>query len=99
MSSPFTKKGDRQLKTNYRPISLLPICGKILEKIVFDHFYSFLNINNLISKYQSGFRPGDSTISLFRLHLIFIQLLKITMRLAQFFKIYLKRLIRFGIWV
>ena len=56
------KKGNRQLKTNYRPISLLPICGKILEKIVFDHVYSFLNINNLLSKNQSGFRPGDSTI-------------------------------------
>ena len=56
------KKGDRQLKTNYRPISLLPVCVKILEEIVFDHVYSFLNINNLMSKDQSGFRPGDSTI-------------------------------------
>ena len=45
------KKGNHQLKTNYRPISLLPI----LEK-------SFLNTNNLISKNQFGFRPGDSTI-------------------------------------
>ena len=44
------------------PISLLPICGNILEKIVFDQVYAFLNINNLISKNQSGFRPGDSTI-------------------------------------
>ena len=59
---PIHKKGNRQLKTNYSPMSLLPICGKILEKIVFDHVYSFLNINNLISKNQSGFRPGDSTI-------------------------------------
>ena len=49
---PIHKKGARQLKTNYMPISLLPICGKILEKIVFDHVYSFLNINNLISKNQ-----------------------------------------------
>ena len=56
------KKGNRQLKNNYRPISLLPICGKILEKIIFDKVYSFLNSNKLISKRQSGFRPRDSTI-------------------------------------
>ena len=59
---PIHKKKDRQIKSNYRPISLLPICGKLLEKIVFDHVYSYLNIHNLLSKNQSGFRPGDSTI-------------------------------------
>ena len=59
---PIHKKGNRQIKSNYRPISLLPICGKILEKIIFDQVYSFLNSNKLISKNQSGFRPGDSTI-------------------------------------
>ena len=59
---PIHKKDNRQIKSNYRPISLLPICGKILEKIVFDQVYAFLNINNLISKNQSGFRRGDSTI-------------------------------------
>ena len=59
---PIHNKGNRQDKSNYRPISLLPICGKILEKIVFDHVYAFFNTNNLLSKNQSGFRPGDSTI-------------------------------------
>ena len=44
---------------NYRPISLLPICGKIFEKIIFNN--SYLNANNHITKNQSGFRPGDST--------------------------------------
>ena len=43
------------------PISLLPICGKIFEKIIFNDLYSYLNANNLITKNQSGFRPGDST--------------------------------------
>ena len=51
---PIFKKGDKQLIKNYRPISLLPICGKSFEKII------FLNTNNLITKNQSGFRPGDS---------------------------------------
>jgi len=59
---PIHKKNNRQFKSNYRPISLLPICGKILEKIVFDQVYAFLDVNNLLSKKQSGFRPGDSTI-------------------------------------
>ena len=59
---PIHKKNNRQIKSNYRPISVLPICGKILEKIVFDQVYAFLDVNNLLSKKQSGFRPGDSTI-------------------------------------
>ena len=59
--TPIFKKGDKQLTKNYRPISLLPICGKILEKIIFNHLYSYLTANRLITKNQSGFRPGDST--------------------------------------
>ena len=57
------KKSSRQVKTNYRPISLLPIFSKIFEKVLFDGLYSFLHSNNLLSDNQSGFRPGDSTIN------------------------------------
>ena len=60
----FLKKGDKQLITNYRPISLLPICGKIIEKIIFNNLYIYLNANNLITKNQLGFRLGDSTTNL-----------------------------------
>ena len=59
--TPIFKKGDKQQIKNYRPISLLPICGKIFEKIIFNNIYSYLNTNNLITENQSGFRPGDST--------------------------------------
>ena len=59
--TPIFKKGDKQLIKNYRPISLLPICGKMFEKIIFNNLYSYLNANNLITKNQSGFRPVDST--------------------------------------
>ena len=59
--TPIFKKGDKQLIKNYRPISLLRICGTIFEKIIFNNLYSYLNANNLITKNQSGFRPGDST--------------------------------------
>ena len=38
---PVHKKGDKQIIKNYRPVSLLPICSKIFEKIIFN---SLLNI-------------------------------------------------------
>ena len=59
--TPIHKKNDKQLIKNYRPISLLPICGKLFEKIIFNNLYNYFNTNNLITKNQSGFRPGDST--------------------------------------
>ena len=59
--TPIHKKANKQIPTNYRPISLLPICGKILEKIIANQMYVYLISNNLITKNQSGFRPGDST--------------------------------------
>ena len=46
---------------NYRPISLLPIFCKILEKLIHDALYSHL-VSDLIPN-QSGFRPGDSTVN------------------------------------
>ena len=58
--TPVHKKKDKQLVENYRPISLLPILSKIFERIVFKNLYNHLVANNLISKNQSGFRPGDS---------------------------------------
>ena len=63
-----TKKNSKQDIKNYRPISLLPICGKILEKVIFDDLYNHIFSNNLITERQSGFRKNDSTIK----QLIFI---------------------------
>ena len=45
---------------NYKPVSLLPLYGKILENIIFNNLYTYLHTNNLITKNQSGFHPGDS---------------------------------------
>ena len=59
--TPIFKKGDKQLIKNYRPISLLPICGKVFEKIIFNNLYNHLTRYHLITKNQPGFRPGDST--------------------------------------
>ena len=55
---PIFKKGDKQLITSYRPISRLPICGKILKKLLPLLLSTY---NNLISKNESGLLAGDST--------------------------------------
>ena len=56
------KKGSVYDCNNYRPISLLPSVSKVFEKLVFNNIYGYLTHNKLISPYQSGFRPGDSTV-------------------------------------
>ena len=61
--TPIHKKLDKQDIKNCRPISLLPICAKIFERILFNSIYNYLISNNLISSNQSGFRPGDSTVN------------------------------------
>ena len=60
---PAHKKNDKQLVNNYRPISLLPIFGKIFEKIIFNKIYHFLLEEKLLNPNQSGFRPSDSCIN------------------------------------
>ena len=60
---PIHKKDDKQCLKNYRPISLLPICGKIFEKLSFNEMVKFFIENELISPNQSGFKPGDSCIN------------------------------------
>ena len=60
---PVHKKSEKNLKGNYRPISLLPVFGKILEKLIYDSLYSHLTSCDLLNPCQSGFRHGDSTIN------------------------------------
>ena len=57
---PIHKKGDKQLLQNYRPVSLLPICGNIFERIIFNPIFEYLEKNSLLCTNQSGFRPFDS---------------------------------------
>ena len=45
---PLYKKEDKQINDNYRPISLLLICGRILEKILFNSIHEFLEENDLL---------------------------------------------------
>ena len=59
--SPIFKKGDSQLFDNYRPISVLPIFGKIFEKVLYNRLYSFFMSKNVIYNKQFGFRKNHST--------------------------------------
>ena len=52
---PIHKKGDKQVINNYRPISLLPIYGKIFKRLKFNSLLEYLKEQNLISAHQSGF--------------------------------------------
>ena len=59
--SPIFKKGDRSRCDNYRPISVLSVIAKVLEKIAFDQLCKYFDDNNIISNEQSGFRKKYST--------------------------------------
>ena len=78
---PIHEKGYKQTLENYRPVSLLPICGKILERLMFNEMFNFFIENKLISSNQSGFKPGNSCIN---------QLLSITHEIYKSFDVGLK---------
>lgn len=59
---PIFKKGCRDIPASYRPISLVPIFSKVLERIIHNQLYSFFETNSLFSSSQYGFRAGKSTI-------------------------------------
>ena len=58
---PLYKGGTKTEVSNYRPVSLLPLPGKLLEKIVHACLTHFLDENKIISDKQGGFRKGFST--------------------------------------
>jgi len=60
---PLFKKGSKTEPTNYRPISLLPIISKIIEKVIHEMTLNYLDKFNILYKYQSGFRTNYSTNS------------------------------------
>ena len=60
---PVYKGNDRRDMGNYRLISILPIISKVFEKEIFQQPYHYLKVNSFLSKFQSGFRPLHSTVS------------------------------------
>ena len=58
---PLLKKGDPLVPKNYRPVALLPIFSKILERAVFQQLVEYLDINKLLSPDHHGSRQGHNT--------------------------------------
>ena len=57
---PIYKGGPNNDPSNCRPISILPVISKVIEKHVTKHLFAYLNKYNLIHISQSGFRKNHS---------------------------------------
>ena len=60
---PVHKKEDKMLVKNYRPISLLPIFGKMFERVIYNSLFNYFQSSILFAPSQSGFHPGDLCIA------------------------------------
>ncbi len=58
---PSHKKGDKDKVSNYRPITILPIFSKILERLMFNRLNNYISTNSILSERQFGFQKGKST--------------------------------------
>ena len=59
---PIPKKGDLTKIQNYRPISLLPLPGKVMEKLIHQNLSFYLENNSLLADEQHGFRRAHSMV-------------------------------------
>ena len=59
--SPIYKKGSKDLVNNYRPISVLNVFSKIIEKVMYRRLVSYCETTNILYDRQFGFRAGHST--------------------------------------
>ena len=76
--APIHKKGDKQLLQNYRPVSLLPICSKIFERIIFNPIFKYL----------------EKIVFSVQINLVFVHLTHMKTNYYQSFMIYMLILIK-----
>ena len=57
------KKEDKMLVKNCHPISLLPIFGKIFERVIYNSLFNYFQSNKFFTLSQCGFLPGDSCVA------------------------------------
>ena len=58
---PIFKSDERNIPNNYRPISLLPVISKIIERVMHSQLLEYFQVGNLLADSQSGFRSNHST--------------------------------------
>ena len=58
---PIFKSGSASDPSNFRPISIIPVITKLIERLVQSQLYYYLSCNHLLSSSQHGFRPRHST--------------------------------------
>ena len=61
--APIFKDGDKTEKSNYRPISVLPVISRLFEKLVTNQLYQYMNDNGYFSSGQSGFLRLHSIVT------------------------------------
>ncbi len=59
--TPLHKDGAHDNSNNYRPISVLPVLSKMLERLVHNQIYAHVTENDMLNSCQAGFRRGNST--------------------------------------
>ena len=98
---PVPEGGNPASVANYRPISLLSNLDKTLEHLVFKNLYNHFRNNNIITSFQSGFIPGDSTVNqltyLYNTIILFVKHWKRSS--SRFFATLPRHLIGFGMRV
>jgi len=58
---PIPKIKNPSICKDYRPVSILCVLAKVIEKLVYLQTVEFIEVHNILPKYQSGFRKGYST--------------------------------------
>ena len=96
--TPIFKKGDRQFTINYRPVSLLPICGKILEKIIFNNLFTYLHtiLSPKINRVFVQVTTQPTNYYIFLMKSIRHLIVQNPLKLEQYFLTFLKLLTRYG---
>ena len=61
--TPIYKKGKRHIPGNYRPVSLTPMAGKCMERLIRDAIMTHMTENDLLSPKQHGFIKGRSCVT------------------------------------